>query len=66
MAATIEIPKEMDDVVTQVIENVDDEIGIRLNKKTLIPMVFCNADEVTNIVLREIRTRIEMNRFVRV
>lgn len=64
MTATIEISEEMDDMVEEVIQNVSEEIGIRISKKALIPLVFQNADEITAIVLREIKYRVERTQSV--
>lgn len=60
MVAYVEVSDEMDDVVEEVIQNVKAEIGIKINKKTLIPMVFGNPKEITDIVLREIKSRIKV------
>lgn len=66
MAATIEIPEEMNVVVEKVIQNVSVEIGIRISKKALIPLVFRDSKEITDIVLREIKHRVEKNQLIRV
>ncbi len=60
MAAVIEIPEEMDDVIEEVIQIVRGEIGIKLNKRTLIPMVFENPREISDIILRSIKSKIKV------
>lgn len=65
MATTIEISEGMNEVIEEVIAIVDDEIGIRLNKKTLVPLVFQDPREITDIVIREIRHRVEKNHPIR-
>lgn len=59
MPYVVEITEDNEDVIDTVIANIYGEIGIKLSKRDLVPLVFGDPREITDIVLRQIRSRIK-------
>ena len=59
MPATIVLSEDVDDAVEEVIRNVEDVTDIRLNRKTLVPLIFSDPKEITEIVLKRIDEKLK-------
>jgi hypothetical protein len=58
MATTIEVTEENGDIIEEVLENIADKTGIRLNRKNLIPFLFVDPRELTDIAIRNMQSKI--------
>lgn len=58
MATTIEVTEENGDVIEEVLSNIAGKTGIRLNRKNLIPLLFVNPEELTDIAIRNIQMKV--------
>lgn len=56
------IDEKANNVITKVIEQIKEELGIAITKKEIIPLVFADPSELTMIVIKNLEKKIAEKR----